>query len=50
VPFLNVSVCAIVQQGRLPELYPFQGYLHGFRAICRAEGPLGLFAVGPLNS
>jgi len=39
LPFLNVAICAMAGQGRLPALQvpPFQGYAEGFRAIVAAE-------------
>ena len=38
MPFVNVALCAVAGQGRLPCLQaPFQGYSTGFRAIVAAE-------------
>jgi len=39
LPFLNVALCAMAGQGRLPALQvpPFQGFSKGFRAIVAAE-------------
>lgn len=46
VPFLNVWVCGMVGQGRLPELGPpFTSYRAAFSAIVKHEGPMGLLAV-----
>ena len=35
-------ISAVAQRGRHAELYPFQGHVHGIRAICAHEGWGGL--------
>ncbi|KAG5177788.1 hypothetical protein JKP88DRAFT_331191 [Tribonema minus] len=43
LPFWTVKVSAVAARGRLPELWPFQGYRVAFAAIAREEGWAGLF-------
>jgi Mitochondrial carrier protein len=43
LPFWTVKISAVAQRGRLPQLWPFQGYTVALSAILKDEGVTGLF-------
>ncbi|CAM9774047.1 unnamed protein product [Ascophyllum nodosum] len=43
MPFWAVKISAVAQRGRLPQLWPFAGFIKAFSSILEKEGVAGLF-------